>query len=105
MELMQGDQLEIAIQITDSTTGAYLTNADLSDVEISIGKITKNISSGVHFVADDNEWRFPLLQSETFMLNNSVPVQVRIKSLDGTKVRGIDLGFVTFQHSESRNVL
>ena len=100
--MMQGDAFVQKIEI--KSNGAVLTPADVQDVEITFGRLSKTYAAkeiGFH----DGKWEFPLTQEESFRLrDNFQRVQVRVCFLNGD-VEGADLGDVYVTESLSRRIL
>lgn len=88
--MMQGDSYGIPFEIR--VDGVIASDSDFEDVEISIGNITKSISSGgVSFDGTKNAFVFSVSQEETFALASvKQRVQIRVKRLNGY-VHGVAL--------------
>lgn len=100
--VMQGDAYGLLFVI--KSNGEALTPDDVSDVEITVGTLSKTYRDG-HVRYEGGEWVFPLSQTETFNFPVSqVEVQLRILFADGA-VEGADLGIIDVRHSISRRVL
>lgn len=104
-EIMQGDSYGLKIEILKAD-GTAVTTADVSDVEITIGLMSKTYSSGkVTFSEDYNKWIYPLTQAETFKFPAAiVKGQVRVVWADGS-VEGAPLGEIRVHESISKEVL
>lgn len=101
--MMQGDSYSLAVEIRKED-GTIVTDADVSDVEITIGNITKSKSGGSVSYANE-VWNFPLSQDETFSLTASrVRAQVRVKWKNGD-VEGVVLDPRRVNESISKEVL
>lgn len=103
MGMMQGDSYELGIQILNNA-GSPVTEADIEDVEITIGHLRKTYRNAqVKFV--DGLWRFPVKQSDSFGLFGRSPrAQVRVKWANGV-IEGKPLYGVKIQESISKEVL
>ena len=101
--MMQGDSYGLKIVIL-KRDGTSLTEDDVSDVEITIGPLSKKLSEGM--IAHENGvWIFPLIQEETFKFPASrVKAQARIVWPSGD-VEGVRLGDIRVDESLSREVL
>ena len=101
--MMQGDAYGVSIEIRKED-GTIVTESDVSDVEITIGNMTKTKSGGaVRF--EDNVWVFPVTQAETFKLPAArTKVQVRVVWPNGD-VEGVVLDDILVRDSLSREVL
>jgi hypothetical protein len=103
--MMQGDSYGLAFEILrkDDTV---VTADDISEVEITVGFLTKKFSTGgVTFDSDKGEWCFHLTQEETFKLppvRNKV--QVRVLWNSGA-VEGVSLDGINVIESISKEVL
>lgn len=98
--IMEGDQYGIGIRITSKCTGELITNEDVEDVEICIGKYTKTYASG-ELTYSDERFIFPLTQEESFNFDSkSLAVQVRVKLIGGDIVGE---GFDRIPVKESRS--
>ena len=103
--MLQGDSYGLPIEILRSDN-TVVTAADVSDVEITIGFLTKTYKSGkVTYNEDTEKWVFPLTQQETFKLPAvRVKAQLRIKWPNGA-VEGVDLDGINVHESISKEVL
>ena len=101
--MMQGDSYSLDIEIL-SADGSVVTDADVSNVEITIGHLRKTYADGVvRYV--DGVWKFPMTQEETFKYMPSlVRGQVRVVWKNG-EVEGITLDGIRVKESISREVL
>ena len=95
--MMQGDAYGVSIEIRKED-GTVVAESDVSDVEITIGNMTKTKSGGaVRF--EDNVWVFPVTQAETFKLPAA-----RVVWQNGD-VEGVVLDDILVRESLSREVL
>ena len=103
--MMQGDSYALGIEILDGK-GNAVTNADIQDMEITVGNLSKKYSGGdLIYDEDSGKWGFPLTQEETFQMKPMrVKVQARILWPDKS-VEGVDLGYTRIHESESKEVL
>ena len=103
--MMQGDSYGLVIKILDAS-GAVVTDARVSDVEIKIGHLRKTYKQKeVVYDAVNLGWIFPITQEEAFSLPAMrVKGQVRIAWLGGG-VEGASLGYVNIDESTSKEVL
>lgn len=100
--VMQGDAYGLPFVI--KSNGEALTPDDVTDVEITVGSLSKTYGDG-HVRYENGEWIFPLTQKETFNLPVSqIEVQLRILFKDGA-LEGADLGIIDVKHSISRRML
>lgn len=103
MQIMRGDQYEIALTLTDEQNHA-ITDEDVAEVEISLGDLVKTYSSGAVIYAE-GKWLFPISQGETLSTVAAVnTLQVRVKYLLGDVV-GAKVGKVYVTPSCSNEVL
>lgn len=103
VNMMQGDKYALKFEITKAD-GTVITSDDVSDLEITVGHITKNYSSG-EVIYSDGLWCFPVFQEESFALPaKQTKVQVRVKWTDGS-VEGTSTDNMTVDGSESKEVL
>lgn len=103
--MMQGDSYGLPVEL--KTVGEKaITPDDVSDIEITVGYLTKRYSSGdVWFDYDSGTWIFPLSQEETFAYPASrVKAQARVAWKDGG-VNGVELGRINVAESISREVV
>lgn len=103
MDLMQGDQLGLAIKIKDKNSGSVLTDSELENVEIAVGYLIKDMSDGVYY--SNEKWIFPITQEESFKMSGKIPVQVRIKPRGGGFIKGKSCGYLDMDVSTSRRKL
>ena len=103
--MMQGDSYSLAIEILNAY-GTPVTDADVSNVEITIGHLRKTMKDGaVVYNSGDGVWKFPLSQEETFRyLPSRVRGQVRVFWKNG-EVEGIKLDDIMVLESISKEVL
>lgn len=103
MQIMRGDQYEIALTLTDEQNHA-ITDEDVAEVEIALGDLVKTYSSGAVIYAE-GKWLFPISQGETLSTVAAVnTLQVRVKYLLGDVV-GAKVGKVYVTPSSSNEVL
>jgi hypothetical protein len=103
--MMQGDSYLLAIQILNNA-GNPVTTDDVTDVEITIGHLSKSYrrlelmyDEGLHL------WLFPLSQKETFgYWPSTVKAQVRVVWANGI-VEGKPIYGVRIHESISKEVL
>ena len=101
--MMQGDSYNLGIKLQDDTGAGILPEA-VSDIEITIGHLTKTYAGG-EIKYGENVWLFPLTQEESFSLTAGKPYgQVRIKWASG-EVDGCKLDVPRLDESRSREVL
>lgn len=103
--MMQGDSYGLPIEILRSDN-TVVTAADVSDVEITIGFLTKTYKAGeVTYDADTAKWVFPLSQEETLKFPAiRIKAQVRVKWPNGA-VEGVLLDGINVHESISKEVL
>ena len=103
--MMQGDSYGRLITIRNAND-VVITEADVEDVEITIGFLKKKYSTGeVLYRKDVERWVFPMEQGETFRFPAMrVKGQVRVKFKNGD-TEGASLGFVNVFESASKEVL
>ena len=104
--MMQGDSYNFRVEIINSL-GAAITPSDVSDIEITIGRVEKTYKKNeITFDKDTNKWIYHLSQKETFKFpaRSFVKRQMRIVWLNGD-VKGIELGDEYVNESESKVVL
>lgn len=101
--MMQGDSCNLAIQIRNNA-GSAVTPSDVSDVEITIGRLRKTYRS-CQLLFSNGMWLFPLSQEETFgYWPASVKAQVRVVWRNGV-VEGKTLYGIRISESISKEVL
>ena len=98
--MMQGDARTLCIELL-LPGDVVVTPADVADVEITIGLLSKTYRDGqVSFMND--VWLFPISQRETLALRNTVQkAQVRVRWPTG-EVEGAPLGRIYIGESISR---
>lgn len=103
MGMMQGDSYNLGIQILNNALSP-VTDADIEDVEITIGHLRKTYRNAeLKYI--DGLWHFPIKQSESFHLFGRSPkAQVRVKWANGV-VEGKALYGVRIHESISKEVL
>ena len=101
--MMQGDSYKLGFQILNNA-GNPVTPADVNDVEITIGNLSKTYKKNM-LVFNSGLWMFPLSQDETF---NYVPAavkgQVRILWANGV-LEGKPVYGLRMDESTSKEVL
>lgn len=101
--MMQGDSYRLPMLI-QKADGTVITDADVANVEICIGRMIKTTKSG-EVTYSDGYFHFPLTQEETFKLAaGPVMAQVRVAWPDGS-VEGDVLGVIHISKSTSKEVL
>lgn len=104
ISIMEGDQYGIGIRITDKCSHNLITDQDVSDVEITIGKYTKTYASG-EVTYSDERFIFPLTQEESFDFDSkSVAAQVRVKFIGGDII-GEAFDRIDVKSSKSKEML
>ena len=102
--MMQGDSYSLDIEILDAD-GTAITDAEVSNVEITIGHLRKTFADGVRYDSSKGVWKFPMTQEETFRyMPARVRGQVRVVWNNG-EVEGIPLEGISVKESISREVL
>ena len=100
--MLQGDCYNLPFRITRH--GRIMTNEDVSEVEICIGRLNKKYSNNAVFFSE-GLWYFPFSQEETFAFRSTEqPIQIRIMFPSG-EVKGFDLGNIDVKGSLSKDVL
>lgn len=101
--MMQGDSYPLPVEIKKAD-GTVITDADVANVEICIGRMIKNTKNG-EVTYSNGYFQFPLTQEETFKLAAApVKVQVRVVWPDGS-IEGAVLGTLHVLESTSKEVL
>lgn len=101
---MQGDQYRIPVELMFED-GSPITQSDIKDLEVSIGRIRKTLSDGdISFEQSENLFYVYVTQKETFTLLGDVKIQARILFPSGDVI-GIELGTKNFGLSLSKVVL
>lgn len=101
--MMQGDSYNLGIRILNNA-GSPVTPADVNDVEITIGHLSKTYLREEIFYSD-GLWLFPMEQYETFELwPSSVKAQVRVVWRNGV-IEGKPLYGVRIEESISKEWL
>lgn len=103
--MMQGDSYNLEVKILN-TDQEVVTPDGVSDVEITVGSLTKTYNRGeVTYDEVAEKWLFPLTQEETFkFLPQKVKAQVRVV-WNSRDVEGASLGTVNVLESISKEVL
>ena len=100
---MQGDAHYLGIRIRNNA-GSAVTPEDVTDVEITVGALTKRYRAG-EILYQDERWFFPMSQEETHeMWPGAVKAQVRVCWANGV-VEGKPLYGVRVNESLSKEVL
>ena len=103
MLMMQGDELNLGIRILNNA-GNPVTEADVEDVEITIGTLCKSYRDSC-LRCYEGLWLFPISQKESFSQHAAAPrAQVRVKWGNGV-VEGKPLYGVRIDESISKEVL
>jgi hypothetical protein len=101
--MMQGDTYDLGFTVKNNA-GSIVTPADVLDVEITLGHISKTYRRGEVTFGDDR-WYFPLSQTETFgFWPRAVKAQIRVRWKNGI-VEGKVIHGVRINESISREVL
>lgn len=101
--MMQGDSYGLKVNILNAVDAA-VTPDDVSDVEITVGALTKTYKNG-EVTHDGKLWIFPVTQAESFKFPASrIKAQVRVVWKDNT-VEGAPLGEIYVKESTSKEVL
>ncbi len=80
--MMQGDSYYLGIKIKNNV-GSTVTPADVKDVEITIGHMSKTYLKA-EILYSDGLWMFPIYQKDSFsVLPSSVRAQVRVVWANG----------------------
>ena len=80
--MLQGDQYYIPFRLRNSQ--GIISDTNVSDVQITIGTLSKQMKDGVIYDHDPESWKFPITQKETFnMTAQSYPTQIRVKFNNG----------------------
>lgn len=90
--MMQGDSYSLGVKILNNA-GSAISPDDVTDVEITIGRVSKSMSKG-QLSYENHSWLYPVNQSESqSILPGIVPAQVRVVwkngSVEGAKINGI----------------
>lgn len=103
IEIMEGDQYGIGIRITDKC-GHLITDTDVEDVEVCIGKYIKTYANN-EVTYEDDHFVYPLTQEESFSFNSkSIVCQIRVK-FPGGDVIGEAFDRIDIKSSKSKEVL
>ena len=101
--MMQGDSYNLGFTVKNNA-GALVTPADILDVEITIGHLTKTYRN-LQITHKNGKWLFPLSQTESFgYWPKSVKSQIRILWADGI-LEGKPIHGVRVHESLSKEVL
>lgn len=101
--MMQGDRYNLRIKIVNNAA-SDVTPDDVSDVEITVGLVSKKLSDKmIRF--KDGYWLYPMEQMESSdLLPGPVKAQVRVRWKDGS-VEGTQLKGIRVQEGLSKEVL
>ena len=100
--MMQGDAFTQEIEIRHNDE--IVTPDDVTDVEITIGVLSKTYLDG-ELDYSEGVWKFPMTQQETFRFRGGYhSVQVRVLWPSGD-IEGVDLGKIYVGESNSRRML
>ena len=102
MVIRQGDQYNIVLKIEVNGNPINMENIEL--IEFTIGTLSKNWPLEVKYNEVDKEFYFPVIQEETFKMNNIEKYQVRIKYNDSTVV-GSPINKIDINASLSKNII
>ena len=101
--MMQGDSYNLGFTVRNNA-GSVITPADVMDVEITVGHISKTYRRG-EITFGDERWYFPLSQRETFdYWPKSTKAQIRVNWKNGI-VEGKVIHGVRINESISKEVL
>lgn len=101
--MMQGDSYNLAFTVKNNA-GAVVTPADIEDMEITIGHISKTYKN-IQVTYKDGKWLFPLSQEETFgYWPKATKAQIRIFWPNGI-IEGKPIHGVRVHESLSKEVL
>lgn len=101
--MMQGDSYSLGIVILNNA-GSPVTPADVRDVEITIGDMSKTYKRA-ELTFTDGVWMFPISQKDSFsMWPSAVKAQVRVAWLGGA-VEGKPIYGIRNEESLSKEVL
>lgn len=101
--MMQGDSYNLGIRILNNA-GNPVTPADIKDVEITIGHLSKSYLNA-QVTYSDGLWLFPINQRESFgYMPASVKAQVRVLWANGV-LEGKPMYGVRIDESISKEVL
>lgn len=104
--MMQGDKYSLAIELKYLSNGAFVTDAGVEDIEITIGPMRRTLSGGdLQYVPSLKKWLFPVSQEQTMGLwPKRYKAQARIV-WPGGEIEGVKLGLVRVDESISKEVL
>jgi hypothetical protein len=102
MRMMQGDQYKLPISLKKSD-GSFITQDDLKDLEVFIGKTRKTMSEK-QITQEGNMFYVKLLQKDTFPLKGDIEIQARLLFKSGDVI-GVKLGTLPVDESISKVVL
>ena len=103
--MMQGDSYGKEIKLLYDN-GNPITPDDVSDVEITIGSLSKTYKANeIRYDGELKSWIYPISQEESFKFPAArLKAQVRVKWLNG-EIEGKDLEDVYVSESRSKAVL
>lgn len=101
--MMQGDSYNLGFTVKNNA-GVLVTPADIQDMEITIGHLTKTYRN-LQITYRDGKWLFPISQTESFEYwPKVVKAQIRILWADGI-LEGKPIHGVRVHESLSKEVL
>ena len=101
--MMQGDSYNLGFTVLNNA-GEVVTPNEISDMEITIGHLSKTYRKAELFFKD-GRWMFPLTQKETFgYWPKAVKTQIRIMWANGV-IEGKDIHGVRIHESISKEEL
>lgn len=105
LKIMRGDSYNIPVDI--KMDGQTVTLEMVEDIEVSVGTdIQKRLSNGEVFLGEDGVWYFRLSQEETFAMDDSCEVYVRVVyGGNPNDVVGSRAGMINAQATGSSEVL
>ena len=103
--MMQGDSYGKEIKLLYDN-GNPITPDDVSDVEITIGSLSKTYKANeIHYDGELKSWIYPISLEESFKFPAArLKAQVRVKWLNG-EIEGEDLEDIYVSESRSKAVL
>ena len=101
--MMPGDSYSLSIEVAREKDGSLVTDADVIDIEFTIGHLIKAKAEGVSY--DGGTWIFPISQAESFKFPAThVKAQARIAWKNG-EIEGVKMDPVCVWESISRREL